>query len=639
MSGNLDEALSKAQAAHLMGDRETAMKGYQAIIEQDDRCVEAWRLLGICCSESGLYERAIDATFRAIDLLKSNGSSAGSLPNSRDASNKANELLGLCYHGLGDVYGRLEQIDESDFSYQQALEYNSKIAFAWNNRGMVSLKKGLIEEAMHFFLKAMAVALDLEDTILDGDVLGSMLNAAQKSNFDHEKVFAIATIANNLGSSYLGQGDVERALMYFRFSADFDPADSGVLSNWLMASLYLPTLDNRTIRERHDEWRKRYCLPSDRPSYRNRKDPDRKLRVGYVSPDFRGHAVNSFFESFYDFHDPNAIEPILYAEVNIQDEVSKRLESSSFAWRRTWGMSDEAVVEQILADEIDILVDLAGHTAGNRLSVFTRLPAPVLATYLGYPGQTALRSEAYGIVDEVLEPRDDGQPDTDHLVYVSPCFCCYKPTYETPPVEELPASRVGYITFGMLHGLCKLNSDVLETWCDVLKAIPDSKLFMFRNSLSGNALARIRNEFIQRGIAEARIELQSEFDTKRSHLHHYDRIDITLDTFPWSGHTTCTEALWMGVPAITMYGQRHASRMVASVLTTIGCQDWIARTREEYVTKAIALAGDLDKLAKYRRTLRQRMLDSPLCDGRGFAKKLDDLYRRLWIDWLAKNEN
>ncbi len=635
MSINLDDALNTARAAHESGDRDAATQGYLAIIQHDARHAEAWRLLGITYCEVGQYEKAIDALFRAIDLVNSNSSSAGSSSVNETVTANPSAIVGYYYHNLGDAYRGMEQYEEADFCYRKAIEYNATIAFSWNNRGMVLLKTGHNEEASGFFEKAISVELNCDVAKLNFDLFNSLLDAERPKHVSVEKILSIATMASNLGTSYLGQGDVERSLKYFRLSADLDPSDSGVFSNWLMGSLYLPNLDDQSINERHDEWRNRYCYTIVKPSYQNSRDPTRKLKIGYVSPDFRSHAVNSFFESFYSFHDTNVVEPILYAEVNVQDDVGRRLESKAFAWRRTFGMSDEAVFEQILRDEVDILVDLAGHTAGNRLSVFARFPAPIQITYLGYPGQTALPNEVYRIVDDVLEPRLDGQPRAGHLKYLSPCFCCFKPNYETPPVQELPASRNGYVTFGMLHGLCKLNSQVLDTWCDVLKAVPDSKLFMFRNSLTGNALARIRNEFIQRDISESRIELQSEYDIYRSHLLHYDRIDITLDTFPWSGHTTCTEALWMGVPAITLNGQRHASRMVASVLAALGCEEWIAGTKEEYVAKAVALAADLDRLAHHRRTLRPRMQASPVCDGQSFAKKIEALYRQLWIEWLA----
>ncbi len=637
MPNHLEEILQQALALHAAGDLKAAMAGYLEIVRQDSQHADAWRLIGVCRSEDGQYDLAIEAFFRAIDLLTSLRTTAGSTAQAELSNSQISDNLGLYYHNLGDAYRELEQIDEADYCYCKAIEHNSKITFSWNNRGMILHKKGLNEEAIPFFERALAVELDQDSLDFDFQALLRFLEAKDHANLSADKIGPMATIANNLGSCYLGCGEVDQAIRYFRLSTDLDPSVSGYFSNWLMTSLYLPGLDNQAIHDRHNEWSQRYFNQPTARNYRNQRIANRKLRIGYVSPDFRGHAVNSFFESFYRFHDRTLVEPILYAEVNIQDDIGRRLEAMSHAWRKTCGLSDDALCNQIVEDEIDILVDLAGHTAGNRLTVFTRRPAPIQVTYLGYPGQTGLRSEAYCFVDNVVQPRVDGAGDESHFRYLEPCFCCFAPNYETPPISELPASQAGYITFGMLHGLSKLNGDVYDLWCDVLKAVPDSKLLMFRTSLTGASLNRVRREFLSRGIAESRIDLRSEYDVRQSHLHYYDRIDITLDTFPWSGHTTCTEALWMGVPAITLYGQRHATRMVSSVLKAIECHDWIAHTKDEFISKAVALAEDLEALAQHRRTLRQRMLSSPLCDGPGFARKIEALYRQLWEEWLADN--
>jgi protein O-GlcNAc transferase len=638
MANHLEEILRQALASHSAGDSKAAMEGYLEIVRQDSQHADAWRLLGVCHAEEGRFDLAIEALFRAIDLLTTLRTTAGSTATVELSSSQILENLGLYYHNLGDAYRELEQMDEADYCYSKAIENNSKLTFAWNNRGMILIKKGLNEEAIPFFEKALNVELDQDASAFDFQALVRLVEAKKSTNLSAEKISSLATIANNVGSCYLGCGEVEQALRYFRLSTDLDTKFSGYFSNWLMTSLYVPSLDNQAILDRHNEWRDRYFNHPSTQEYRNRRDANRKLRIGYVSPDFRGHAVNSFFESFYRFHDRTVVEPILYAEVNIQDDIGRRLESMSFAWRRTFGLSDDAVYHQIVDDEIDILVDLAGHTAGNRLDVFTRRPAPVQVTYLGYPGQTGLRSEAYCFVDNVVQPRVVDSSDESHFRYLEPCFCCFAPNYETPPIQELPANQVGYVTFGMLHGLSKLNGDVYDLWCDVLKAVTNSKLLMFRTSLTGASLNRVRREFLSRGIEESRIELRAEYDNHRSHLHYYDRIDITLDTFPWSGHTTCTEALWMGVPAITLYGQRHVTRMVSSVLKAIECDDWIAQTKEEFVRKAVSLAEDREGLAQHRRTLRQRMLASPLCDGPGFARKIEALYRQLWQEWLATSK-
>jgi predicted O-linked N-acetylglucosamine transferase (SPINDLY family) len=302
-------------------------------------------------------------------------------------------------------------------------------------------------------------------------------------------------------------------------------------------------------------------------------------------------------------------------------------------WRSLCGMPDDAVARQIEADRIDILVDLGGHT-GTRLGVLARRPAPVQVTWLGYPNTTGMETIQYRLTDAVADPPGEPICHTEELVRLPSGFCCYDPPRDAPEVTPLPAASAGFVTFGGLHKLAKYNDRVFDRWCEVLRALPAARLLLFRDGLRGRTANRLRAEFIRRGVAADRLRLESRVD-HASFLAIYQQVDVALDTLPWSGHVTACEALWMGVPTLTLLGDRHAGRMVASVLTQVGLQEFITRTPEEFVTRTVALVGDLERLARLRAGLREQVRSSPLCDAAGFTRRLEDAYRELWRRWAS----
>jgi protein O-GlcNAc transferase len=290
------------------------------------------------------------------------------------------------------------------------------------------------------------------------------------------------------------------------------------------------------------------------------------------------------------------------------------------------------VAEQVRSDGIDILVDLAGHSANHRLGVFTHKPAPVQISYLGYPITTGLTTIDYRLTDGIADPPGEPVRHTEELVRLPGCFCCWSPPRDAPHVTPPPLRRRGRITFGSLHHLAKLNGKAIDLWCAVLRAVPAARLLVFRHTLKGETTERLRRAFRLRSIDESRIELRHAAGTG-GFLGVYADVDVLLDAFPWCGHATTCEALWMGVPVLTLRGPRHAGRMSASILTCVGLTDLIAETPEEYRQKAVWLASDGERLADLRGSLRERMLRSPLCDGATFTRGLEAVYRGLWRRW------
>jgi predicted O-linked N-acetylglucosamine transferase (SPINDLY family) len=281
-------------------------------------------------------------------------------------------------------------------------------------------------------------------------------------------------------------------------------------------------------------------------------------------------------------------------------------------------------------------VDLAGHTSGNRLLAFARRPAPVQVSYLGYPGTTGLRAIGYRLVDAVTDPPEEVSCHSEELVRLPGTFCCYAPPARVPLATDLPSRRLGAVTFGSLHKLDKLNDRVVDLWCQVLQDVHGARLLLGRNTLHGPTAGYWREQFMRRGIPAERVVVRRIEPFGMQHLRAYDEVDVLLDTFPWCGHTTACEALGMGVPVVTLRGDRHAGRMTASVLTGLGLTELIADSCEEYRRIAAQLARDVPRRAVLRGSLRGRMLASPLCDGAGFARNLESAYRQMWRRWCER---
>ena len=346
--------------------------------------------------------------------------------------------------------------------------------------------------------------------------------------------------------------------------------------------------------------------------------------MGYVSPDFVNHAVAYFFEPVLAAHDRVCFEVFCYSDVRVPDKVTARLRALSGQWREIAGKTDEQVAALVREDGIDILVDLAGHTARNRLLVFARRPAPVQVTWLGYPNTTGMDAIDYRLTDLVSDPAGAEVRHSEKLVRLPRNFSCYRPSDESPAVGPLPAATAGHITFGCFNHLAKLTPPTLDLWAKVLRDQPASRLLIKSHGLADAETAnRVRGEFTARGIEAARIECNGEELSVPRHLGLYNRVDVAFDSAPYNGTTTTCEALWMGVPVLTLAGETHVSRVGASLLTHLGAPEWIAATPADFVAKCRTLTSDLARLSALRAGLRERMRASPLCDAAGFTRDLE----------------
>jgi predicted O-linked N-acetylglucosamine transferase (SPINDLY family) len=335
-----------------------------------------------------------------------------------------------------------------------------------------------------------------------------------------------------------------------------------------------------------------------------------------------------------EHHDRARFELTCYADVAVEDAFTAALRNACARWRATAGLSDDEVFDAIRADSIDLLIDLGGHTAGNRLRVFARRPAPLSATYLGYPGSTGLSSIDFRITDSIADPPGSESLHAERLVRIDPVFLCYRLASDLPPVAPSPAQRNGFVTFGCFNNLAKVSDATISAWMGVLDAVPGSRLVLKSLAFTDPGTIELtRRRFAANGLESdaARVEFLSPRPSHLEHLRAYDRIDIALDTLGYNGTTTTCEALSMGVPVVALAGEAHASRVGASLLGSIGCADWAAKDVDGFVRLASALASDLPALAQTRATLRNRLARSSLCDQTAFVRRME----QAWVEMIS----
>jgi predicted O-linked N-acetylglucosamine transferase (SPINDLY family) len=421
---------------------------------------------------------------------------------------------------------------------------------------------------------------------------------------------------------------VDEAIAEFDTALQIDPQNTLALSNRLYTLYYSPRLNSTAILEEHRQWNGRIAQPLGQVNkpHENDRTPDRRLKIGYVSPNFWGHCQAFFTVPLFSNHDRENFEIYCYSDVKVPDATTGRLRGWANVWRNIVGMSDDQAVELIRKDGIDILVDLNLHMAENRMLLFARKPAPLQVTWLGYPGTTGLETMDYRLTDPYLDPPGEFDDDyAENSVRLPHTFWCVdREVLEAPNVPEvnaLPASAAGHIKFGCLNNFCKVNQPLLELWKLVLEAVPNSRMLL----LAPHGSCR---QWVREKLGE-RVDFVGRAN-RLEYLNYYHRIDVGLDTLPYNGHTTTLDSLWMGVPVVTTLGETVVGRAGFSQLSNLGLSDLATRTGDEFVKCAADLAGDLPRLAELRSTLRDRMRSSALLDGPGFAKDVEAAYRSIW---------
>lgn len=610
---------------------------------------EALRAEGRPDEAVAAYHRAIALNPRFPQAFSNLGNALGALGNLHEALaayQKAIELFSgyaEAHNNLGGALKSLGRLDESTTAYKRAIALRPRYFQALTNLGSVLKETGRLDEAIATLRQATEINPDYPEAYYN---LG---NALKEKGLLNEAVTAYRRVTvlkqgpgqskSDPGKSPQEPGRYDQVIASYRQALlALRPDFAGAHSNLLLMMLH-QHLDDREIADEHFRWQQRHAGAVGKGNEPRVFDhrAGRRLRIGYVSPDFREHSVARFLLPLMENHDREKFEIFAYAEVPAPDEITARLRSLTDVWRDTVGLGDAQAAELIREDGIDILVDLAGHTSGNRLLMFARRPAPVQVTWLGYPGTTGLDAIAFRFTDAHADP--PGSPADLHsesLVRLPHSAWCFAPM-SGPAVAARP--RRGLV-FGSFNNFAKVTESMLRLWARILAAVPDSSLLLKGAAFAENGNCEwVLELFRTQGIAAERIVLKGRTGSQAAHLALYHEMDIALDTFPYHGTTTTCEAMWMGVPVVTLEGTSHRSRVGVSLLNNVGMPQLIATSPDEYVRIATTLARDIPELEEIRSSLRERMLGSPLMDAPRFARDIESAYHAIWNEWTASGKS
>lgn len=538
--------------------------------------------------------------------------------------------LGEFYYELGLALHMTKHFHEALEQYEKALAAGFNSAALQCNRGVIfkEIRRGgdsimafhtavkMDPSNVSYLNNLGAAALEIG---LNTEALGCFEEAARQNP-------KLPTAQNNIGNLLKDRARGMDALPHYRKAMELDPENQDTQSNYLLCHMYLSELDPKEVFEEHRKWGLAMAKKKP-PAFKFKpRTPGAKLRVGFLSADLCHHPVAHFIEPLFREYDKERFEFIAYGDQRKSDDFSERFSKQVDLWSETCSLSDQALAKKIHEDRVDILFELSGHTAYNRLGVLALKPAPLQASYLGYPGTTGLLTIDFRITDSLVDP--EGRTDkfhTERLIRLPRCAWCYEPDAVAPEVGPVPALKNGYVTFGCFNNMAKLNPDLFAVWADILLRVPGSHLRLKARTLTDAGVCdELKAYFTEKGIAAERLEFFGHTRKIHEHLNHYHEVDIALDSFPYHGTTTTCEAMWMGCPVVTRAGGAHVSRVGVSLLTTVGLEEFICESREAYIDKAVALAGDIGRLEALRAGMRKRLQASPLMDQAGFARAFED---------------
>ncbi|MGD0140956.1 MAG: tetratricopeptide repeat protein [Tepidisphaeraceae bacterium] len=625
MSGHmtLQQQFESGVSHHQAGRFAEAERIYRQVLVQQPDHADALHLLGVLAVQAGRLDAAVDFIRRAIAICSTNA---------------------IYYSNLGNALKDKKQLDQAIASYRQAIRLKPDYAEAHNNLGIALRNKGQFDEAITAYREAIRLKPDLAGAHYNMGVAFRRMGQLDAAIAAYRQAIRLkpnyAKAHNNLGIVLLDAGQPDEAIAAYRQTIRLRPDFAEAHGNLLLALNYQPDFDAQAVLAEHRQWSDRFASPlaGEMTAHANERSPERRLRIGYVSADLRRHSVGYFFLPLLEHHDRRNFEIFCYANVQPPDDFTVRMKRCCDVWRNIVGVADPDVARLIRSDAIDILVDLSGHTDGNCLRVFARKPAPIQATYLGYANTTGMTAIDYRLTDALADP--PGMTDelnVEKLWRLPTCAWCYDPLEEPPDIQRRPK---GPITFGSFNAMAKINRRMVAIWAELLKRVAGSRLLL-KSAGAGEASSRKRltGQFAECGISGDRIEMRGTIADSREHLQVYGQLDVALDTFPYHGTTTTCQALWMGVPVVSLAGRTHVSRVGVSLLTQAGLPDLIAQTPEDYVAIASALAANRPRLDALRAGLRGQLRSSPLADGRRFAAEVEAAYRQMWRNWRRRGGN
>lgn len=619
-------AMSSEGARHRAnGNHEAAVQSYKAAHRANPSCQTTQTNLALALVSMGLSVKAKDGK----GAVRYYQESLVHYPTNANA-----------YYNLGVSYAELNNYDKALIHYNLTVHFNPKCAEAYNNMGVIYKERDNLERAIMCYHTALQCNPQFSQALNNlGMVCIATGRLHEALDYLSRAVKAAPTYAeayNNLGWLFWDQGDLGQALRMYEKCIELSPKSKNPGQNRLLALNYVPEVSMDLVFKAHHAWGERFSADQPRPfsDWPVERAPGRRLNIAYMSPDFFHHSVSFFAHALIE-HATTNFNVFLYSNTAREDDKTalfKRLVGPR--WKKILGKSARDVALQLREDKIDILVEMAGHTANNRLDVCVLKPCPIQITYCGYNNTTGLGTIDYRITDAVVDPPEGEQRFTEELIRVPGCFLCYTPPANLPNVESLPATRdpQGCITFGSFSCLAKINMGVVDLWARLLREVPNSRLLIkAKGFYAQDVQERFHKLFEDRGVESHRLRLKSLTATSFDHLKTYNEVDIALDTFPYSNTTTACESLVMGVPPICLNGNTHGARVGASFLATLGLHDFVASSLDDYVAKAKLNASNIQQLAKIRRGLREALQASDMCNGRKFmAEKYEPMLRDKW---------
>jgi predicted O-linked N-acetylglucosamine transferase (SPINDLY family) len=582
----ISAALAIALEHHRAGRLALAEEIYRRVLAVEPEQADALQLLGAIAHQTGRYQEALAYLARAIAVQPT---------------------VAVYHNNRGEAYRALHDEAAAVACYRQALQLDPGCVEALNNLGACLLRQGELEEAI------------------------ACLQQAVQRGPDY------AEAHSNLGIALRKAGHLAAAIACYRRAVQLKPELTEPQSTLLSLLHYDEGATPEGLAAAHAAYGQQLAaLRSTWPLHDNRCDPERPLRLGFVSPDLGQHPVGYFLLPVLENLGARQCAVHCYSDREAADTVTRRLQAAAAVWRDTAALSHVALAQQILADQIDVLFDLAGHTSRNRLPMFARHPAPVQITWLGYVGTTGLDAMDYLLADRHHVPAEAEEYYVERVLRLPDSYACFAPPAEAPLPGPLPASGSGRLTFASFNNPDKITRSAVAAWAEILRRLPRARLVLRYIDLDRpGRRAPLHQAFADHGVAAERVECfgASPHDEL---LAAYRQVDVALDTYLYSGGLTTCEALWMGVPVVTCPGATFASRHALSYLSTVGLTETVAADHAQYVDLAVALGNDLPRLATLRSTLRERMATSPLCNGPRFAQSLMALLREAWRRWCEE---
>jgi protein O-GlcNAc transferase len=606
-----------------LGRKEQARQAFLQSMNQDPKFPDPCVNMGQLYQESGDMAEAFRWLCRGLEM---------------DLQNAQSHFV------MGNFLVKAGREAEGASHLRQALSLKPDFAEALNNLGNVLLSLRQHKEGMEAFQKAIAIRPDYHEAYAN---LGNLHRECKFPDLAEEALVKaiqmkpdFAAAHSNLGNAYFDQGKIDQAIESYKKGIDLGQDDQEFVPNYLFALNYGVKLSAEEIGAEH----RRLCiqkydaLTKVSPAHTNTRDPNRKIRIGYVSPDFWMHPVARFMLPVLQHHDRENFEIFAYYTRLLRDGITEECKSRVDFWRDTHGKSDEEMAALIRNDQIDILVDLTMHSRDCKPGLFARKPAPVQVSYLAYAGTTGLEAIKYRLTDIYLDPPGKPTPGFHEEPLRLP-FCWWsfqlppEPHVRMPEVEPAPCIKNGFITFGSLNNFVKVNTTTRETWARIVAGVPGSHLLFHMKE------SRIRDEVLQffasHGVSSDRITIIG-YQNGPDYIRSYHNIDIALDPFPFAGGTTTFDAIWMGVPVVTLAGDRPVGRGGLSILSTLGHPEWVGKNLEDYARVAKDLASNHGKLATIRQNLRDEIKKSPLMDSPRFVREMEKHFRQIWKKWCEQ---